>query len=238
MAYEYRHLRRQKVRYNSANDDNPLIYQLVLDGVGKVTPTSATITIYAPGNSTALVSAAAMTVTGSLLTYVVPTTTTASWPIDSGYRADIIVTYATKTYDRTVVFDVARFVLDLGIGRDQLVALDPRLNGADHAGDETFAPLIGAVRDELQALIESHVVDGGRLLENMILDQSRVSPAAINLILARYWRGRGELEMAGSYQDTYDALFMAALSSISYDTDQDGEESGTMGGLQTMRLTT
>ena len=68
MAYEQRNLRRQKVRYNDDNDDNKLEYQLVLDGA-KVTPTSATITIYKPGSTAAVVSAASMTLSGSVLQY-------------------------------------------------------------------------------------------------------------------------------------------------------------------------
>ena len=117
MAYEHKPLRRQKVRYNNTNDDNPLLYQLVVDEE-KVTPTSATITIYAPGNSTALVTAAVMTVTGTLLTYKPDTTTEASWPIATGYRADIVVTYATLTYDRHVVFDIVPYLLITGVARD------------------------------------------------------------------------------------------------------------------------
>ena len=49
MTFELKRLGRQKVRYDSANDDNLLRYQLVVDGA-KVTPTSATISIYKPSS--------------------------------------------------------------------------------------------------------------------------------------------------------------------------------------------
>ena len=57
---------------------------------GKTTPDTATISIYAPGGTTNLLTIAqSMTITGSILSYLVDTTTVASWPIGTSYRADI-----------------------------------------------------------------------------------------------------------------------------------------------------
>lgn len=237
MAYESRHLRRQKVRYNSTNDDNLLVYQLLV-GEQKVTPTSATITIYAPGSTTALVSAASMTVTGSLLTYAVVTTTTANYPIQTGYRAEIVVTYATKTYDRVVIFDVVKFLLDIGVGRDQLVSMDSRLSAMDHNGDGDFSEVIAAVRDEINHRLETKAHKDGQLVENMILDTSRVSIPARNLVLSQIFYNHGNTEEGKRYEDRFKELFGAMLSGISYDTGQEGEESAVQGGIQMIRMVT
>jgi len=67
MAFELRTLARPRVRRNDLNDDNPLVYQLVVPAEGKVTPTSATIAIYRDGSSTAVLAATAMTVVGTTL---------------------------------------------------------------------------------------------------------------------------------------------------------------------------
>lgn len=236
MAYEQKGLRRQKVRYNSTNDDNPLTYQLVVDGA-KVTPTSATIAVYAPGETSATLTATAMTKSGSLLTYALATTTTADYPVATGYRAEIVVTYSSKTYDRVVIFDVVKFLLDLSIGRDQLVAMDEQLTSAEWGGDGDFSELIIACRDDLQVMIEAHVIGSGKLLENMILDSAAVAPAARYYILSQFFMGK-DSEKSDRYESRFEKLFKAALGSIQYDTDQDGFENSEVGGIQAIRLTT
>lgn len=237
MAYEQRSLRRQKVRYSSDNDDNALTYQLVLNGA-KVTPTSATIAVYKPGTSTAVLAATAMTVSGTLMTYALDTTTTADFPLDEGYRADIVVTYGGVTYNRHIMFDVVSYLLRLDIGRDQLVALDDQLNAAEFGGDDDFSELIDACRDDLSVMIEAHVIDDDKLLENMILDSSAVSPAARYYILQQYFRAHGETDKADNYESKFKDLFRSALSTIRYDKTQDGEEDADIGGALLIRVTT
>ena len=235
MTFELKRLGRQKVRYDSANDDNLLRYQLVVDGA-KVTPTSATISIYKPSSTTALISAVAMTVSGSFLTYQVQTTTEASWPVANGYRADIIVTYSTKTYDRTVLFDVVKYLLDLSIGFDQLVAFDDGVRGMLHDGQEDLYPLIEACRDVIQLRIEAKVLEDGQLIENMILDSSKVAVPALFYILHRLWFNKGDKDRSDKYERDYENMLRSVLSSIKYDKGQDGVEDATVGGLQPIRL--
>jgi hypothetical protein len=237
VAYPNRNLGRQKVLYNSTNAANPLAYQFVLEGA-KITPTSATITIYRPGSSTALVSAAAMTVSGSTLGYAVVTTTTASYPVETGYRADIAITYGGVVYARHVVFDVVRYLLDLGIDFDQLVAIDDGIRGIAWDGDEALADLITSYRDVLQARIESKVLEDDELIENMILDSSRVAVAARFGILAQVWRVKGNPERADYYEAEYRSLWSTVLGSIRYDKQQDGMEDAEAGGIQEVRLVT
>ena len=237
MAYEQRNLRRSKVRFNDDNDDNPLEFQLVIDGA-KVTPTSGTITIFKPGSSTAVVTTASMTLSGSVLKYAVNTTTTANYPVDEGYRADLAITYSGVVYKRQLVFDVAKYLLDLNIGFDQLVAFDDSIRGMTHDGDEDFSELIEACRDVLQTRIESKVLEDKRLLENMILDHSRVASAARFYILSRIYLNKGDLERHDLYRNDFDQLFDAVLNSIQYDKAQDGEERTEMGGIQEVRLVT
>lgn len=237
MTYELKSLRRQKVLYNSANATNPLVFQLVLNDV-KVTPTSATITIYAPGNTTALVSAAAMTVSGTLLTYTVTTTTTASWPVDTGYRAEIAVTYSGAVYSRVIVFDVVAYLLDLAIGVDQLVDIDERVAGMVHNGSTDMVGLITAGRNVLQAQVEAKVLTDGKLIENMILDSGPLATVACFWILAQLYFEKGRLDDMREYRKQYDQMLEAVLNSITYDSDQDGEEDAEQGGIVYMRLVT
>lgn len=229
MAYEHRRLRRQKVRYNDANDDLPLQYQLLVDDV-KVTPTSATITIYAPGNSTALVDAAAMTKSGTLLTYAVDTTTTASWPVDTGYRAHIITTYGGVTYPDDLYFDVAQFLLRFSVGYDQLLAVDEAVDGMTHAGDDDLAPVIGRTRDELQLLIEAKVIGDKKRLESMVLDRAAVEVPGALLVVSNIYRAKHDYEAATYWRERFDEMWRASMSAVRYDENEDLEEDSTIGG--------
>lgn len=236
MAFEHRPLRRQKVRYDDDNADNALRFQLLLDGE-KQTPDSApTITIYAPGNSTALVDGASMTLSGTVATYTVDTTTEASWPIGTGYRADIDVTVSTVVYHAHIIFDVVRYLLRLDIGVDQLEAIDERVSAMQHRGDDDFSDIIEACRDELQARLETKRIKDGKLRENMVLDVSQISIPARYLILARIFETKRDYEAADRRMAQFDELWRVAISSIQYDESQDGQEDSTIGGVQTMRM--
>lgn len=235
MAYESKDIRRQKVRYNDDNDDNVITYQRVTDGA-KVTPSSATITVYKPGESTAVLTATAMTISGTLSTYAIDTTTVADFPVDTGYRARIAATVSGTVYLDDIYFDVVKYLLLLPIGRDQLVALDDRVDGMEHAGDDDFSEVIEAVRDELQIRIENKVLGDGKLLENMILDNSRVAIPARYRILAQIFETKRDFEQADRYNAMFEEVWRETLNSIQYDKDQDLEEDAKIGGLQGVRL--
>lgn len=236
MAYESRPLRRQKIRYNSANSDAKLRYQLLLDGE-KQTPDSApTITIYRPGNSTALVSAANMTLSGTVATYSADTTTVASWPVETGYRAEVATTVSTVVYTDSIIFDVCKFLLWMDIGADQLIAMDERVASMAHNSDDDFSELIEAVRDVLQLKLETRVLEDKQLLENMVLDKSRIAIPARYYVLAAIYEEKRDHEQADRYEEKADALWRSVVSSISYDRNQDLEEDSGVGGIQDFRL--
>jgi hypothetical protein len=235
MAYERRPLKRQKVRYNSDNDDNLLVYQLVVDDE-KVTPTSATIAIYKPGTSTAVLSATAMTKSGTLLTYAVDTTTTANYPVGEGYRGEIITTYDSKTYNDVLMFDVCKFLLTGWLTRDQLIDRDDSLLAAEHAGDENFPGLISSSRDELQILVEARAFADGHLLEDMILEHGKFATVMRLYVLETYHRNKGHTEKADKLEEKFDTLWAAFLNGIRYDKNQDGEESTDVGGIVRQKL--
>lgn len=227
MPYELKATRRQKVRYNDDNDDNALTYQLYVDHE-KATPTSATITIYRPGSSTAVVSGASMTVSGTLLTYAVDaSSSTTDFPIDTGFRGEMSIVSGGTTYERVLTFDVVKTVLELHIGRDQLVDRDDQLVAGEHAGDENFPGLISAARDDLQVLLEAKAFADRRLIEDMILDHGKLATVARYYILEMYFRNKGNDDKANHYERRFNDLWEAFLGSVEYDKDQDGvEDSG------------
>ena len=225
MAYEQKSLRRQKLRYDSDNEDNPVVFQLVVDGA-KVTPASATIAITDP-DGTAVLTASAMTASGTLLTYAVDTDDADDFPAATGYRADLAITVGTGddavVYTRHIVLDVVKYVLDLGIGRDQLLARDESILAAEHAGDEDLSPLIEACRDELQLKLEAKAFADERVIENMILDSSRVAVPARLYILWQFHLQRNA-ELAETYETQYRELWADFLAAIKYDKNLDGIE--------------
>lgn len=234
MAFELRELKRQRVRYDSANDDLPLQYQLVDDGA-KVVPTSATISIYRNGGTTALVSSAAMTVSGSICSYVLDTTTEATW-LKGAYQARVVVTAGGVTFDRHFFFDIVPFYFDPNIGFDQLVALDDGIRGMLHDGDPSFAALIQSCAAVLQAKLEAKVVRDRKLVQEMIVDHAPLASAFRFYILARIWENKGAPERADRYYKDFTELFDAILSSLRYDTGLSGAESSEIGKVTQVRL--
>lgn len=239
MAYEERAIARQKIRYNNANTDRPLEYQLVVDGEKVTTaPDSApTISIYRNGSDTALVSGASMTVSGSKYTYAVDTTTTANFPTGS-YRAEITILFSPTTYKRHLFFDVVPYVFEVNIGFDQLVALDDGIRGMQHDFDSQMGSLIEACNAILQVRLEAKVVKDKKLMTDMIIDSSSIATVQRFYILYRLWKNKGNEEKAEGYKEEYEALLDAVLSSIRYDTGLEGDEPVEEGGLDETRFTT
>lgn len=220
MTYEAKSLRRQKIRYDSLNDDAPLKFQLVKNGA-KVTPTSATVQIFDPEGDEVL-AATALTVSGSLCTKAVDTTTEASWPLGTGYRARVIFTHTGGiTEEQDFIFDVAKYLLDPSLAYDQLVAMDDRLRGMTHDGDEDFSEIIEACRDELQIMIETKAIDDGKLVENMILDESRIAIPFRSYVLAQIFETKGMDTAKAHYTEKWEAMFRAVLAGIKYDKSGD-----------------
>jgi hypothetical protein len=240
MSYEQQALRKQKILYNSAHDYNRIRGQLIENGE-KVTLTSAAITIRGPDSDTALVSAAAMTVSGTLAYYELDTTTVATWPIAENYRAEITFTMNNGSYTvppQIYLFDIVRWWLHLPVGYDQLVAYDGAIQGMTNGDDDDLSRLIESCRDDFQIMIESKVVKDGGLMENMILDQSKVAVPFRLYILAQLWFSKGDKDRYEEYKARFRTMFDAAMSTMRFDTDQDGQVEAEMGGIQEVRLVT
>lgn len=242
MTYQRALTGRQKVRYDNANADLPLVHQFSVDDAAAV-PTSATISIYEPGNSTALVDGAAMETStdrgdsdDTLLTYAVDTTTEADWPIKEGYRAEIVVVFNSTNYPRHLLFDVARYVFLPNLTFDRLVAMDDNVRDMQHDGDGDFSELIGSCRENLQLKIESRVVNNKRLLQEMLLDSSKFVPVLRAYVLSYVYLNRKDMEMMRHYKGEYEDLFNAVMSSVSLDEGQDGEEDQHIGIVDDTRI--
>ncbi len=237
MAYEGKTLRRQKILYNSDSQANRLEYQLVIDGA-KVTPEDATISIYEKGSSTALVTAQSMNLTGSILYYVLDTTTVATWPIATGYRAELTITYSTQIYKRQVIFDVVRWLLDVSLGYDQLIAYDAGIEGMRNADDEDFSELIESCRDNLYVMIESKVIKDGKMLENMIIDPTRIAVIFKLYVLSKLWYSKGDDTRGERYDKEFSNLFKDVMGSMQFDKSQDGDEDAKLDEIQDVRIVT
>lgn len=217
MAYEEKNLRRQKIRYNSLNEDAPIKFQFVGPG-GKLTPDTGTavVTVYTSAG-TKVVDGESMTITGTLLTYSIDTTTVASWPKQSGYRADITIDVGGVQQDAHIIFDVTDYLLNIGVSRDSLVARDSGVQGSEHAGFEDLAPFIEACRDELQLRIEGKLNKDGRVWEEMIIDPSRIAIPARAYIL---WQHHADIDpeagKAEHFKDQYRELWSAFMNAVRY----------------------
>lgn len=235
MAFEQRRVGRHKVRYNHTNADNNIVYPLIIDGA-KVTPTSATTDIYRPGTSTAIDTSVSMTVSGTTVTLALDTTTIATYPVKQGYRLEMDIVHAGGTVRRHLMFDVVKYLLHLNVSFDQLVSMDDGIRGMLHDGDDDFSALIDMVRDILQMKIETKVIGDSQLIENMILDESKVAVPGLFLALSYIWNNKGDDDKRDWYMDQFDGMWRAVMSSIRYDTGQSGEEKSTIGGIQPIRL--
>lgn len=237
MAYEAKSIRRQKVRYDDNNADNPLRYQL-MDRGAKVTPTSATIAVYAPGEATATLAATAMTLSGSIFTYTLDTTTEGDYPVGTGYRARVVVTYNAITYEDEIIFDVVKHLLRINVGVDQLIALDDSIKAMEWNGDEDLSEVIEACRDEIQLMLENKAIDDGQVYENMVLDSSRIAIPFRRYVLAQIFFGKKMYEDGNRNKELFKELFAAMLQGIKYDKDGDLSEDGDTGRIQIVRLVT
>jgi hypothetical protein len=236
MAYESRPLRRQKIRYNSANSDALLRHQLVLDGAKQTPDEAPAITIYRPGTATALLTSEAMTLSGTVATYAVDTTTTASWPVETGYRGEVVTTVSSVDYTDVILFDVCKHLLWLDVAVDQLIAIDERVAAMAHNDDDDFSEIIEAVRDKLQLKLETRAIKDGQLLENMILDKSRIAIPARYYVLAAIFEEKRDYEQADRHKEEAQELWRSMVAGIKYDENQDLEEDPNQGGVQSFRL--
>lgn len=230
MTYERFRLGRQKLRYDNTNDDVPLQHQFEV-GDGKLTPTSATIAISLNGVEKLAATGTGVTVSGSLISYILSTVDESTWQLAKGYRVDLVVTYASKTYDRHFFFDIAKYVFRPHLTRDQLLAYDQRIQGMNWAGDPDFSEIIGACRDELQARIETKMADAARLKEEMLIDSSQVAVAFRRFVLSRIFRSGGDHESANDHRDAYQDILSGALATTPIDKGETGSEGSDAGAV-------
>jgi len=243
MAYELRELRRQKVRYDSDNADMPLTFTLVRDGVktDMASGDAATVTIYRPGVTAAVVTDGGMTETigSSLITYAPDTTTTTDWPVEEGYRAEVTVAISGgTTFISHFIFDIVKFPLNLMLARDQLADRSSLIKGMNWAGDEDFSGPISACRDELQLRLEGLAHLHGRILEDMAIDHHKLAVVQRVYVLAEIYRDKRDTEMADHFERKFEELWEAYEAQAKFDTSQSGTEEASPTRLVKTRLYT
>ena len=138
----------------------------------KIVPTSATLTVYKPGSSTALISAAAMTVgSDGLLSYAL--TATHNDVADENYKAVISYVYNAVTYTITLFYDVVNSKLVKVITDEDLVNELPQLkdNGWRVHGTADSGSTTTLVDAELKRYEDDYFTGG--LAHSLTKDETR-----------------------------------------------------------------
>lgn len=225
MTYEPKNIRRQKIRYDSLNEDVPLVYQFSPKGI-KLTPDTGTAEITITNTAgTVILEEAAMTIDGTLVTFCVDATDTSDYTEGHGYRADIKIEVSSVPHEGHFIFDVVKKLLNIGVTRDTLSARDSHIQGSEHAGYENLAPFIEACRDEIQLMLEAKASSDEQLFEEMVIDPSRIAiPTRIYIL----WMHHADIQADGAkaehYEKTFERLWSAYKNAVRYDNGGQQEE--------------
>jgi len=233
MAYELRSLRRYKAVYDNTNEGNLLKVAIVRDGapIACVNDSEdATATIYTPDGGTAIETDTDLTQTegNSVYTLAIDTSAdTTNYTKRTGYRADLSIEIDSVVYTGQVIFDVVGYLLQIPITYDQLLDRDPRLRGRDYAGDDKFVGLIESCRDHLQLKLEGIAHDYGTILEDMAIDDHKLSVAWVPYVLWKYWITQPDEfahASADDFREEFEELWRLWIAQFKPDTTQSGVE--------------
>lgn len=216
---------RAEVRYNTASNNIITFGPFTVAGVAISSSATATITITDP-SGTALATDQAMTADLPYFTYDIDTSTTASWPVDEGYKAVITVTYSSDDYLFVVPFDVVMQPFPCMVSDTDLATYFP--DSANRKGGlSNYSAQIIAAFEEVKAAILSK---GYR--PALLFDPQSFRPAIIYRTLAMLAKGVWKKEEGDRWEEDYTDWMEQyrywldmALDGVStrYDTDEDGK---------------
>ena len=154
MAYTWQtHARYQDARYDYAS--NRLTYTVLHPETGlEATASAVTIAVYAPGETTATLSATAMSAVAgsdSQWEYTLDTTETSDYPVDVGYRAEVVYTISSVEYYDQFFVSVVYYPLIFGLSDDQLYELESELERVLPTGQTTWIRKIRAAENQIRA---------------------------------------------------------------------------------------
>lgn len=231
---------RQQVRYNYAS--NVITFWPKAPDVGNVSVTgSPTYSVFAPDtpfDGTALASGTISPTTVEdchKLTVTINTTTTASWPIDEGYRVDITYVYSSVSYLRSVYFDVAAhpytpiislndMVEEVADSAARLTAQAARIESARTAQQHASVLGVKAWAD-IASWIRLRVERDQRIVPSAIIDHEALKRVVVAKAVSRMYRaegGGGDTE-SFALADWWDREALSrfeALPPIKYDSSQ------------------
>jgi len=125
------HARRQQVIQDQSGQQNRLFHRVVnMETSTEVDADSApTITIYDPNGDEVLAAASMTKVSGSDSSYYydLDTTTTTTWLVQNGYRAKVIETVSSQTFNRAFWIDVVYYKLESNLVGEELWAREAEL---------------------------------------------------------------------------------------------------------------
>jgi len=207
--------------------DNAVSMPLYRDGA-LVAPTQSgsTFSLYSPTSSTAIVDAAAVTVTGSIATYTITAATLPSTlTLGEGWREvwSLVVGGVARSYERTAA--LARISLSPSVTDADLLALYPSWSRARGAAVASFQPWI----DEAWKRLMQRLLREGHL-SYLIRTPDALREAHLHLSIALVARGVKPSGGAGSGESTwltdavyhegqYEASWSAANWQVDYDND-------------------
>lgn len=222
MAYSFRKASHQEILYNDTNDENPLEFTFIDDTGTEQTPTSATIAIYSPSQistATPILAATAMTVSGSKLTYVRDTSTSTSvYAIDQDYRAKVIVTYSSATYERKFYFDIVRNILKPLLTENLLKEKVPSLMKESYGEEESFVPAFNGAWRTILERINDYNIQNQQIRASMVLDSTAILPVHENLVIAYIYENKKDFDTGSIYRGRYEEELARLLASIRWNT--------------------
>ena len=227
----------QEVLYNSGN--NRLTFDFVHQNA-KANLTSATIQLRDPAGN-AIGSSAAMTASAAQAYYVLSTTTTATWPIQENYIADVTAVASGLTIVRRHLFDVCYTILHPLLTEDHLTRLDPLLDDSLPYGESTFAKYVGAAWSKVMNDVRNRGNRPALILSSEALIEPHMWKACQYYCEAQaqntgsVWMERARGEPDG-YLQRYATSLSEALSHAKYDSAQDGLANEGLSNLSSLRM--
>jgi hypothetical protein len=141
-----------------------------------VPASGATVTVYKPSSTTAIVDGASATISGRELSYALTADHCATEA--TNYRARWTYTVAGETLYFDTLFDVSRAILRPPCGEAELLAQYPILTGRYPKGQSSFDPQLADAWDDITNRIRATGKDPNRIISSEAFRRAHATLAA------------------------------------------------------------